>query len=172
MIKRIALSSILLALSVVSLFIGSIWPIKIAMCVMASAISAVSVIECGHKYAWLTFIGTSLLAFLLIPKKLIVYVYMLLLGYYPIIKLYIEKIGKLVPEWFLKLVIYNIAIVAGYFILNTTLLPTLDAKLVALIFKYLALFVASIEVLFVVFDLGLSYFIGFYNTRLRRNIRL
>ena len=172
MIKRLALSSILMAISVVMLFIGSIWPVRIAMSVIASAITTVAVIECGHKYAWLTYIGTSIISFLLIPNKLIVYGYILLLGFYPIIKLYIERINKLIPEWIIKLIVFNIVLVISYFALKYFLLPSLDVELVMFIFKNLALIVAALEVVFAVYDLALSYIIGFYHQRLRRNIRL
>jgi len=172
MIKRLTLSSILMAVSVVMLFIGSIWPVRIAMSVIASAITTVTVIECGHKYAWLTFIGTAIISFLLIPKKLIVYGYILLLGYYPIIKLYIERINKLIPEWIIKLIVFNIVLVISYFALNYFMLPSLDAELVVFFFKHLAFIIAALEVVFAVYDLVLSYIIGFYNQRLRRNIRI
>ena len=172
MVKRIAVSSIIMALSVVCLFVGSIWPVKIAMCLMASALTTIAVIECGHKYAWLTFFGAAIISFLVIPKKFIVYFYIFFLGYYPIIKLYIERINRLFPEWIIKLILFNIGLIIAYFSLNRFLLPSLDRELVMFVFKYLAALIATSEVIFVVYDLGLSYIINFYNQRLRRNIKL
>ena len=172
MIKKIALSSVLMGLCVVCLFIGSIWPVKIATSLMVSAVVSISVIECGHKYAWLIYIGTAIISFLLIPKKLIVYGFIALLGFYPIIKLYIERLNKMWLEWIIKLVCFNIALALAYFALNYFLLPSLDIALIGFIFKYLAFIIAVLEVSFVVYDLGMSYFVSYYQQKLRRFIKL
>lgn len=172
MIKKIALSSVLMGLCVVCLFIGSIWPVKVAMSLMVSAVISIAVIECGHKYAWLIYIGTAAISFLVIPKKMLVYMFIALLGFYPIIKLYIERINKLWIEWIIKLLCFNIALVIAYFAIYYFLLPSLDIELVSFIFKYLAFIVAVLEVIFAVYDLGMSYFISYYNQKLRRFIKL
>ncbi len=172
MIKKIALSSVLMALVVVSLFVGSIWPVKIAMSLAASLVISVVVIECGHKFAWLVYFGCSFISFLIIPKKMLVYGFILFLGYYPIIKLYIERPGKLILEWVIKLLCFNIILAVSFFAAKIFLLPSLDASLVGFVFKYIAAIIAISEVFFVVYDLGISFFISYYQKKLRGFIKL
>jgi len=167
MVKKLSVASLLTALSVVSLFVASVWPVRIAMTALASVLTAVIVMECNHKYAWLSYLAVSIIAFLMIPKKSVVYVYIAFLGYYPIIKLYIERLDRLLHEWIIKILFFSGMQVLAYFGLVTFFMSAINSGITDLIFKNLALVVATLEVLFVVYDLALSYFIGFYNTRLR-----
>lgn len=170
--NKITLPAILTGLCIVCLLIGSIWPVKAAMSIAASFIITVIVCECGHKHAWLSYIAVSVISFLLIPKKMIVYVFILLFGFYPILKHYIEKLSKLTLEWIIKLLCFNIALIIAYFVINQFLIPWLDAEFVGFIFKYIAAIIAALEAMFVVYDLGLSYFIKVYYERIRSIIRL
>lgn len=170
--NKITLPAILTGLCAVCLFIGSIWPVKVAMSIAASFIITVIVCECGHKYAWLSYVAVSVIAFLLIPKKMIVYVFILLFGFYPILKHYIEKLSKLTLEWIIKLLCFNTALLIAYFVVNQVLIPWLDTELVRFIFKYIAAIIAVSEAMFVVYDLGLSYFVKIYYERIRSIIKL
>ncbi|MBE7039056.1 MAG: hypothetical protein E7404_09175 [Ruminococcaceae bacterium] len=172
MIKKLAISSVLMGLCIVCLFIGSIWPVKIAMCLMASFIVSIVVVECGHKYAWLVYIGVTIISFLLIPKKIIVYGFIAFLGFYPIIKLYIERLNKLWVEWIAKFIFFNIILILAYFALNYFLLPSLDIALVGFVFKYIASIIAVSEIVFLIYDLAVSYFISYYRQNLRRYIKI
>ncbi|MBE7040140.1 MAG: hypothetical protein E7398_05380 [Ruminococcaceae bacterium] len=172
MIKKLAVSSVLMGLCIVCLFIGSIWPVKIAMSFMASLIVSIVVVECGHKYAWLVYIGIAIISFLLIPKKFIVYSFIGFLGFYPIVKLYIEKLNRLWVEWIVKFIFFNIILILAYFALNYFLLPSLDIALVGFVFKYIASIIAVSEIFFLVYDLGISYFINYYQQKLRRYIKI
>lgn len=168
MSKKIAVSSLLMALSVVTLLLGSVLPVTAAMCFLASAITAVTVVECNDKYAAINFLGVSIISFLFIPKKSIVYFYIAFLGYYPILKLYIERLNNLLKEWIVKILFFNLLLVIAYFIIKSFFLPVIDKELIIFIFKYLAAILAVAEILFVIYDIGLTYFIEFYNNRIRK----
>lgn len=168
MSKKIAISSIMTALCVVALFTGSILPITIAMCFLASAIGSVNILECGKKYALLSYVAVCIISFLFIPKKFIVYLYIFILGYYPLIKLFIEKFNNLLKEWILKILFFTILLIATYFVMQNFFLPSLDKKLVEFFFSHIATIIAISEVAFIVYDIGLTYFIDFYIRRIKR----
>ncbi len=171
MAKKLATASIFAAISVISLLLASLFPIRIAMCVIASLITSIVTIECGHKYAWLTFFAVSAIAFLLIPKKSIVYIYILFLGYYPILKLYIERFDSLLHEWIAKIVFFSIILIVAYFSFKAFFMPSFDTELIKLIYRHLAFIFATANVLFVVYDFGLSFIISFYIHRIKNNYK-
>ncbi len=111
----IALGGILVALTVISIYVSSIVPgIELTMYAISSIFVAVMVIESGPKGALLVFAASLLLGFIIIPNKVGIIPYAALFGYYGIIKYYIEKIGKMPIELIIKaalfLVIFGVGI--------------------------------------------------------------
>lgn len=100
---RTALAGMLAALSVVVLFLGTATGVMdlTGICV-ASAFTAVAVVELGGAYPWLIWGVVSVLAFILLPDKSIAAAYMLFGGVYPMLKLYFERLGRIL-EWSAKL---------------------------------------------------------------------
>lgn len=169
MTKKLAVASIYAAMSVVSLLVASLFPVRISMCIIASLITAIVTIECGHKYAWLTFLSVSIISFLLIPKKSVVYIYILFLGYYPILKLYIERLAHLIHEWIAKIVFFSIILIIAHFSFKTFFMPSFDTEIIKLIYKHLAAIFALANVIFIVYDFGLTFIISFYIHRIKKN---
>lgn len=73
----------------------------------------VLVIELDKKWALAAFIASAVIVFLFaeIESKLM---YIGFLGYYPILKAIIDKIGKPVIEWVIKIVAFNAAVLILY----------------------------------------------------------
>ena len=100
MSKRIAFSSVLCALGVVVMFLGSIFEIvDITMAAMASFFIVVCMIELGGYMPLCVFFATAALAFLLLPNKTVVIFYAMFFGFYPILKRYFERTGKAWLSW-------------------------------------------------------------------------
>ncbi len=171
MAKRIAFSAILMALAVVTLFGASVLPTaKIAILAITSVFGAITVAEYGAKYGAVHYIGVSILAFLLIPKKMMVIIYFIFLGYYPIVKMYIERINKRGAEWLIKLLIFNLFLIVSYFIFNAFFLPAMESVTVLIALKYLPALIVASEAVFVIYDYVLSYIITYYYQMVRTKI--
>ena len=163
MTKRIAFSAIAMALTVVCLFGASTIPTaKISLLAIATVFGAVTVYEYGPKYGFIHYIGVSILSLLLAPKKSTVLIYIVFLGYYPLVKLYIEQIDKVVKEWVIKIIFFNVFLVIAYTIFKMFLIPIFNTTIVVFILKYLALIIIGLELVFVIYDVVLSYLIAYY----------
>lgn len=110
--KVIAYSGVATALSVVMLFLGSIfWVLGYTMPLVASLVMIILLDSISQKSALLTFVSTSVISFILLNDKECVLLYVLFFGYYPLIR---DKINDIKPKslsYLLKFVTFNAAMV-------------------------------------------------------------
>ena len=162
--KKIAFSSILCAISVVILFLGSVIEvIDITTAAFASFVVVTAMIEFGSYYPVLIFFSTSVLSFLLLPNKTVAFMYILFFGYYPILKRYIERL-KPAFSFIAKLILFNIIAIAYYCIAKYVLFPGSEQ-----IKLYLILL---INVIFFTLDFSITLFVGAYVQRFRKLLRI
>ncbi len=129
----------------------------------------VPLIEFGVSWGVGTYIASAAIIFITgeIEAKIL---YVMFLGYYPVLKSLIEKINKQFIEWILKLLCFNAAAIAFYFV---------SSKLFAVSFddfgewgKYGALlFLALCNVVFVLYDIGISRVASYYMFALHDKVR-
>ncbi|MBR5157038.1 MAG: hypothetical protein IKW59_04635 [Clostridia bacterium] len=163
MAKKMAFSSILMALAIVCLFGASIVPTaRISMLALTSVFGAITVAEYGPKYGLIHYLGVSILSLLLIPKKLLVIIYIVFLGYYPIVKMFIERLDRRAAEWLIKIIVFNLFLVIGYIVFKALFLPSMESAVVMLVLKYLPWVILASEAVFVIYDYVLSYIITYY----------
>ncbi len=169
MTKRITYSAICLALTVIFLYAASSLSTgRIAALGLASLLCGICVSQFGVRYGIALYVGASLLALLLLPSKMFALFYVLFAGYYPIIKLFIEKLRKLWAEWVLKILFLNLIVVLLYLIVRLFFAPALTSALALLILQYLGPAILILQVVFIIYDWMLSYMIGYYNQFIRR----
>ena len=110
--KVIAYSGVATALSVVMLFLGSIfWVLGYTMPLVASLVMIILLDSISQKSALLTFVSTSVISFILLNDKECVLLYVLFFGYYPLIR---DKINDIKPKflsYLLKFVTFDAAMV-------------------------------------------------------------
>ena len=92
--KYLALSSVLSALGVILLYLGSILQLlDLTMVAIASLIVTFAVIEMKGRYPLMIWGVTSFLSLLLLPDKFGALCYFLLCGFYPILKPHLAEDG-------------------------------------------------------------------------------
>ncbi|HEY8500682.1 MAG TPA: hypothetical protein VIL89_08690 [Clostridia bacterium] len=163
--KKIAVAGILTALSVAALFLENILPTgKLGFYVFAGFLLSVVIMECGVLFGWISFVASSLLAFLLVPEKTAVIPYVLFFGIYSLVKSHIEKLNRIAVELVLKFVFFN----AALFIMWKIALMFIPGNF----FEILPVFVIIIllEILFFAFDWIFTLWIKFYQEKLRPKI--
>ncbi len=171
MARRLAFSSIAMALTVVCLFGASTLPTgRVALMAITSVFGALIISEYGVKDGWIHYIGVSILSLLLIPKKMMVLIYILFLGYYPVIKLYIERLNRRWLEWIIKIVVFNVILVTAYTIFKLFLMPYFNSAIVSIVITYLNFVIFALEIIFILYDYILSYIITYYNRNLRERL--
>ena len=111
--RALARSSLAAAAGVAALYLGSVLPgIKLSILFLA-ALGVVFVrLSCPGSWAWGCFAVTAALALLLLPDKTLALLYALLPGYYPIVKLRLERRKGRGIRWGLKLGVFHAAALA------------------------------------------------------------
>ena len=182
---RIAASGMMIALGVIFLYIGSLVDtLNITMAAVASLLCVLAVVDYGPGYAFMLYAGTGLAALLLLPEKFTPTVYLLLVGYYPMVKERLERLAKRGTEpadpkkakhvrrlravgiFALKLCIGNAAIIALFLLARFVLLLPPSDKLLLLALWGMA------NGTFVLYDLALTQLISLYLRKRHKRFHL
>lgn len=163
--KTTALGAMLVALSVVLLYIGSVTEIlDLSLCAVASLVALFAHIEFGRRYALTVYSAAVLLSLLILPNKFaaLAYAFMAL---YSIIKSAIDHLGR-IASWIVKLAYFNAGLIFGVLLAKYIfLLP--DEGMIAMI----SLFALG-NAAFILFDIALSRLVLLYFFKLRTRLKI
>lgn len=166
--KVIAYSGVATALSVVMLFLGSIfWVLGYTMPLVASLVMIILLDSISQKSALLTFISTSIISFILLNDKECVLLYILFFGYYPLIR---DKINDIKPKflsYLLKFITFNAAMVLTQVLCVYVFGIPFDDMLG----KWgIVLFVLCLNLVFAVFDKLYTLLLKLYRIKLKKKV--
>lgn len=166
--KVIAYSGVATALSVVMLFLGSIfWVLGYTMPLVASLVMIILLDSISQKSALLTFVSTSVISFILLNDKECVLLYVLFFGYYPLIR---DKINDIKPKflsYLLKFITFNAAMVLTQVLCVYVFGIPFDDMLG----KWgIVLFVLCLNLVFVVFDKLYTLLLRLYRIKLKKKV--
>ena len=103
------------ALSVALMLLGAVIPIAMYIApAVASFLIATVCMECGKTMALTAYGAVSLLGILFVPDKEVVLTFVFLLGYYPLVKPYFEKIHPPLLRGVCKLLLCNGGVLVMY----------------------------------------------------------
>lgn len=164
--RKTSLTALFMAISVVLLYIGGLLPtFSASMAALASMLTVAAVVESGITYGALCFVGAGILSALIVPEKSGVVLYCVFLGYYPIIKSLIERLGKMLFEWLIKLVFVNIVITVYLVFLQKIFFADMGETL----FNILPLGYLLINVVFVMYDYAMTAVAKFYVNKISKH---
>ena len=165
--KRIVVCGVLVALSVIILYLGcAIEVLDLTMSAIVSLLVVVIVIEMGYNYAWLAYVATSILSLVLLPQKSPAIFYACFMGFYPIIKSYVERLKTAVGRWSVKLIVGNAALVMMFLLLSLFVPDEFEGGWV-LIGTYALAFVT-----FILYDVALTKLITLYFRMIRDRVKI
>lgn len=166
--KVIAYSGVATALSVVMLFLGSIfWVLGYTMPLVASLVMIILLDSISQKSALLTFISTSIISFILLNDKECVLLYILFFGYYPLIIDKINDIKLKFLSYLLKFITFNAAMVLTQVLCVYVFGIPFDDMLG----KWgIVLFVLCLNLVFVVFDKLYTLLLKLYRIKLKKKV--
>lgn len=167
---RLAVCGIITALSVVLLFFGGIAFVLAYIMPMLVGLFAIMLKRTfGASSAWITYIATSVLSFILVADKECMLMYVMFFGFYPIIHDNLNKI-KIPPLKVLaKLLIFNATVFAAQLLLvyafGIPFLEEGEGKWLIILFAVL------MNVLFIMYDRMLISLTKLYEIKLEKKIK-
>lgn len=166
--RLVAYSGIMTALSVVLLFLGSISvSLGYAVPIFTGLLMIFLIESVSVNSAVITYFAVSLLSLLLLNNKETALFYVLFFGYYPILRIYIQKIKLKPVRIILKLILFNVSMTAVQLILVYILNIPFDN-----IFGKLGiiLFALALNFIFVLYDITYDKLLIIYDRKFRRKI--
>ncbi len=169
-----ALGGVLSAVSITVLLL-TIFPFATyALPPLAGTFLIPLVIECGKKWAFCAYAAVSLVALLIVPDVEAKTLFIVFFGYYPIIKASLENLKSRVWEWLAKVGVFNLATIGGYIVLSQVgfSMDAFRLEGVSLpLSAFLLMFLLAGNVIFVIYDIGLSRVLPLYFMRVQPSIR-
>ena len=168
--KTLTLCAMMAALSVVFMFIGNMFPTgRMGFMAVASLFTVAVIIQSGYIAGAAVFAVSTILGMLMLPDKSPLAFYGIFFGYYPIVKSLAEKVKSIAVSWGIKIAVFNAALTVIFVFLKDLLMLRFFDKLAENILGIVIYIVFNI--VFIVYDIGLSRLIGFYMTNIYNKLR-
>lgn len=168
--KKLAISGIVTALAAFLMIIAGLIPIgTYAVPVIASLLYIIIIKEVGYSWAIMSYIATSLLSLFLCFDKETAINFILFFGYYPMLKILLEKVKPKVLKIIIELIIFNAAMIGIFFIAKFVFMIPDDSYII-LGFYVPWLILAFGNVVFLIYDYAMTGFIAQYDERWSRII--
>lgn len=169
---KVSLGGIIAALSVVFMFMTALLPIFVYVIpALCGAMLLVIAVEISSSWAYLTYAVVSFLSLLFVPDKEAALLYVLLMGFYPILKLKLDRIKPAVFSFLVKLIVYNVLIVAYY---NLTIRIISSSTLqddMGDFGRYgVYIFWGLTNIVFVIYDVAIKHIMTLYLEWIRKKI--
>lgn len=163
-INKIAFCSVVSALGIVLLYIGSFFgTIDVATAVIVSLIVMITVAELGVPRGIAVYIIISVLSFVLVPNKTALMLFVFLFGLYPIIKIAFETRYGVVMSFVAKYIYLNVMMTA-FVLVNCFFFVKLPALIVVI-----AYVVSNLAL--PVYDVVIARLSFFYYDRIRSKLK-
>lgn len=168
---KITCCGVISALAVV-VMLGTNIPIMLyAVPALAGMLFIIPAIEIGTAWGFLCYFVVSVLSLLLPTEREALIVFIGILGYYPIVKMLIERIGNRILEYIIKVVVFNVAIISSYAVIVKIMgIGVFENDSFSLIATELFLLAAG-NIAFVIFDFALTKLIRAYFIKFRKTVR-
>lgn len=165
---KVALGGIVSSLCVLSMFLAGVIPIfYLVLPMIAGALMMIIVMEVDWRWAFVTYIAVSVLSVFVTFDKQAALIFIILFGHYPITKYLID--GHM-PKWLgliLKFIIFNLCIVA-YFYISVYLLGAKElVKSIHRFGKYsLEIVLGVLDLFFFTYDPSLDAFTEYFREKI------
>lgn len=162
--RALTLSAMLIALTVVFLYVAALLPTsRIWVTAVAGLLVAAAVIESGMGAGTAVYIGSAIIAAIILPLKSVALLYILFFGLYPVLKSLIEKLNKRAAEWIIKILFFNISLTAMYLLWRIGFLSGVDFGI-----QIMAIIYAGGNFCFVMYDIAFTRLVQLYILRIHK----
>lgn len=113
---KVALGGICAAVCLLMMFCSGFLPmLSYAIPAFSGFLMVVMVVETDGKWAFATYAAVSLLCIFITPNYEATLLFILFMGYFPILKFYVDRKLKKFSAWLIKFGVFNCAIILYYF---------------------------------------------------------
>lgn len=170
--REIALCGVLGALAAVLIMLGGFIPIATYCCpVLASLVLLPALEECGPGMSVGLYAVIGILSLLVAPDKEAAVLFVFI-GYYPILKPFLDRLHRVLIRWCCKFLVFDTAIALTYWLLLRVIgIPSLTAEFDEFGAWMLAALVLLGNVTFVLYDMAMARLRWLYRTRLRPQLK-
>ena len=167
---KVSLGGVIAALSLVLMFMTALIPFgTFAFPTFAGMLLVVMVIEGGCGYALAVYAVTAVLSFLLIPDKEAALIYTAFFGLYPTVKSLIERIPKMAVQYLVKFALFNVCMIA-YFFIGIKLLSIPEDSFSVFGVNAPLLFLLLGNVYFLIYDICVTKLVTIYLQKWRHKL--
>lgn len=167
--RRMALCGITAALMMTVMMVGSFLPLSTYSCPMLAGALLIPICwEMGPRMGGLVYLAVSILSILMAPDKEAVFLFVFLLGWYPMARPKLQHIRVTPLRWAMKILLFNLAACLTYtFLLYVLTMPDLQAEFADWTVLFLAGFLLLGNVTFLLYDIALGRLGDFYILKIR-----
>lgn len=171
--RKLAFGGVMSALSLVSMFLSGVFPFAEYACPALAGVFLIAlVIDFNKKTALIAYAAVALLSLFITPNKEAAILFIAFLGYYPILKSCLEQVKSRVLEWVLKMGLFNIAVVASYFVIVNILgMEEVLSQMKGIAEYGILVMLLLANVAFVIYDIALSGLISNYISRVKPKLK-
>lgn len=166
---RVALGGIMTAVCLMCMFFAGIIPVLyLVLPMIAGLVMVIIADEVNIPWAFLTYLSVSLLSLFVVFDKEASLIFILFFGHYPLLRIFISKIKIPVLRYAVKLSVFNICVLAFFYL--TVYVAGLTAMLEEIneMGKYGGAFMLIlVNIFFIVYDFNISAFMILYRKRLK-----
>lgn len=163
--KQLTLGGMVTSLTLLCLYISAVMPVgRLPLLFLAILMPYVIACEGAYAMAYVSYIASCIISLCIVPDKIVVYIYILLLGHYIIFRTILHKyVSSKLVLIFLKLIYFNLFAGLGIYLSQQfgVVLPGLPA------WAPLWLFIVLTELLIVALDTIIGAGTIIYQYRLR-----
>ncbi|MBR1751118.1 MAG: hypothetical protein IJ740_09615 [Ruminococcus sp.] len=166
----VSLCGVTSAVALLIMFLSGVLPmLDYALPMYAGFTMVIIIQEAGTKWAIMTYCSVSILCIFLTPNYQASVLFIMFMGYYPILRCGLERIPAKALKWIVKYAVFNIAIVAYYNIFKKLFTGVETDDLGFL--KYSIYFTwAGANVLFLLYDYLIAGLTDVYTNWFRKKI--
>lgn len=169
---KVALGGICSAVCLLSMFCSGFLPmLSYTIPTFAGFLMVVMIVEADKNWAIATYVAVSLLCIFVTPNYEATLLFILFMGYYPILKFYLDKKKNKVLVWICKFGIFNAAVVIFYLAFQY-IFTSVDMMEGMEMFGRYAVFVlwGAANIFFLIYDFALTQLIDIYINWFRKKI--
>ena len=166
---RLSLCGILAALMIAIMLLGTMIPATTYICPALAGVLLIPVVwEFGFRTGGLLYLAVALLSLFLTPDKEAGLFFVLLFGWYPLLRPKLQHIRRKLPRVILKLALFNLSLVAIFaLLLFVFVMPDLQADAQTWTGLLLVGMLLLVNVTFLIYDTLLARVSDLYVCRLR-----
>lgn len=169
---KIALGGVISSLCLFFMFCSGMFPLfDYTIPTFAGFLMVIMIVETSAPWAFMTYVAVSVLALLITPNLQCSLLFVMFMGYYPILKYYLDKLRLKPLAWVIKFAVFNAAVVVFYMLFQFVFMTEDLLEGMERFGKYAELvLLAGANIFFVIYDFLVGRLTDIYVNWFRKRI--